>query len=41
MEGTNPIPINESDEDMYSEKNTREQPKRSLPPVKIDTKMKR
>lgn len=24
MEGTNPLPINETDEDLYSEKNSRE-----------------
>ncbi|CAD8110946.1 unnamed protein product [Paramecium primaurelia] len=37
MEGTNPLPINEIDEDTYSEKNSRQQHKHSLPPLqKVD-----
>ncbi|CAD8188593.1 unnamed protein product (macronuclear) [Paramecium tetraurelia] len=40
MEGTNPLPINETDEDQYSEKNSREQQKRSLPPLqKVDIRV--
>ncbi|CAD8096903.1 unnamed protein product [Paramecium primaurelia] len=40
MEGTNPLPINETDEDLYSEQNSREQQKRSLPPLqKVDIRI--
>ncbi|CAD8184313.1 unnamed protein product [Paramecium octaurelia] len=40
MEGTNPLPINETDEDQYSEKISRQQQKRSLPPLqKVDIRV--